>query len=117
MIKLVIKLYDEQNPPSSEEKSQMILEINNLETIQLKTSIQKLLQSSQPRNDVINDNKMSTDCEEVIKNQSNNEIDNTNLVQPGRVVNDWYTKMILKGIKPYRQEAKCLQRECQNVAN
>ena len=58
----------------------MILEINNPETVQLQTSIHKLLQSSQPRKDIINDNKMSTDSEKVTKNQNDNETDNTDLV-------------------------------------
>ena len=35
LIKLVIKLCDEQNPPSSDQKKQIILEINNPEILQL----------------------------------------------------------------------------------
>ena len=53
---------------------------------------------------------------ELNKQKVNNE-ESTNLVQPGRAVNNWCTKMISKGIKPNRQEAKSLQREGQNVAN
>ena len=90
----------------------MIAEINSLEAIELQVLIQKVLNNNTVKNNKDNSEKITIDDDEI--EQNNNEKSNTDTVQPSRVPNNQYTKLISKGIKPYRQKAKRLQREGQN---
>ena len=51
---------------------------------------------------------MEIENEEAVTNEKEQETENTKVVEPSSHLNKWCTKMTSKGIKPYRQEAKCL---------